>query len=291
MRTQDGFALAHRATHYILGRLRDATKRSPVSFYAAGGGVILLLAYTLVFYVTRDQTLTGAARRALVSVVPAAALSVLTFSTISRALLPRPPLVQAVLHLALAPTFALAWYVAIMVIYGMQQGWLISGFETRAFSPIALVWQLFQGVTVYAVVASFCYAARFAEEVRRLRDELDALSARPTPPPVAEQLLLRREGEVVPVPLREVVRVSGAGDYAEVVTRTGSHLASATLSALEAQLPPDRFVRVHRSHILALGAVTGAEPAGNGRMTIHLVAGDSVTASRAGARAFRACTL
>ena len=285
-------AALHRA-HHALGSIRRRAAQRPVRLYAAGGAVLLFLAYTLVFHLTRDQALTSSVRRALVNTVPAAALAALTFNTITRALPTRPPLVQAGAHLLLAPIFALAWYVGIMVIYGVQEGWLIDGFETRAFSPIALVWQLFQGVTLYAVVAGFSYAVHFAEEARRLRAELAARSSRAVPPAPsgADQLLLRRDGEVTPLPFGEVVRISGAGDYAEVVTRSGSHLASATLTALEAQLPEGRFVRVHRSHIVALGAVTGAEPAGNGRLTIHLAAGDSVTASRAGARAFRARTV
>ena len=274
--------------HRVLELARTYAARHPVRLYAAGGAVLLFLAYTLVFHLTRDQALTSSARRALVNTVPAAALAVLTFSTITRALLPRPPLLQAGAHLLLAPIFALAWYVGIMVIYGVQEGWLVNGFETQAFSPIALVWQLFQGVTLYAVVAGFSYAAYFAEEVRRLRAELPE---RAPPEAAPDQLLLRRDGEIVPVPLAEIVRISGAGDYAEVLTRRGAHLASTTLASLEAQLPGDRFLRVHRSHIVALHAVAGAEPAGNGRLTIHLIGGESVTASRAGAQAFRARTI
>ena len=281
-------AVLHRA-HRIADAVSRAARRHPVRLYAAGGAVLLFLAYTLVFHLTRDQALTSSVRRALVNTVPAAALAVLTFNTITRALPPRPALVQAAAHLALAPIFALAWYVGIMVIYGVQEGWLLNGFETRAFSPIALVWQLFQGVTLYAVVAGFSYAAHFAEEARRLRAALAERAPPRAAPP--DQLLLRRDGEVTPVPLADLVRISGAGDYAEVLTRRGVHLSTATLASLEAQLPEDRFLRVHRSHIVALGAVTGAEPAGNGRLTIHLNGGDSVTASRAGARAFRERTI
>lgn len=281
-----------------IARVRAAARQHRVGLLAAGGAVLLLLAYVAVFSVTRDQSLASAVRRALTNVIPATALSLLVFRTLRAAVIPRSVPIQAAAHPALAVVFALAWYVGIMVIYGFREGWVTVGLDMRAFPPIALVWQLFQGVTLYAVVAGFAYAVHFAEEAERLRGllrdreaEPRPVSPAPAPAMVQGQLLVRTDGEVRPVPLGDVIRISGAGDYAEVVTRDGPLLANSTLAALEEKLPPDAFVRVHRSHIIALDAVLGAEPAGNGRLTIHLPNGDSVTASRAGSRAFRARTI
>jgi len=57
-----------------------------------------------------------------------------------------------------------------------------------------------------------------------------------------------------------------------------------TLAEFEATLDARRFVRVHRSRIVNLDIVERAEPAGAGRLLLHLQTGESVSTSRTGAR-------
>ena len=275
-------------------RGRRAWTTSPETLLAGLGGAVLLLSYALVFCVTRDANPAGAAARALVNVLPAGLLAVAAYRLVQGRIAPRSVLVQAACHPALALGYALAWYLGIQVIYGLRSGWVADGLAPRSFSGIALTWQMFQGVTLYAVIATYAYAVRFwriAERMRAERDEALADARRaPETAPRPSRLLVRRDREIVPVDPADIVRVSGAGDRTEIVTRTSRLTTTTTMTELEAALPPG-FLRVHRSHLVALCAVLHAEPGGNGRLVLHLPGGDSVTASRAGSKAFREATV
>lgn len=271
--------------------LRWARAGAPEQTLAALAGALLLISYSLVFWVTGAANPAGAAARALINVLPAGLLAVLAYRLVQAKVLASPIEVQVVAHPGLALAYALAWYLGIQVAYGLRAGWLTEGLAPRSFSGIAFTWQMFQGVTVYALVATYAYAVAFWREAERLRGERDQAlqtgrvrDAKPAARPA--RLLLRKDREIVPVDPDDIVRVSGAGDKAEVVTRTTRVLTTTTLAELEESLPSD-FLRVHRSHLVSLGAVLHAEPAGNGRLTLHLPNGDSVTASRAGTKAFR----
>ena len=253
---------------------------------AVTAGLVLLASYALVFLVTGAANPSGAVTRALINVVPASLLAVPAYRLVRARVAGRALAAQAAAHPVLALAYALAWYLGIQVLYGLQEGWLTEGLRARSFSGIAFTWQMFQGVTVYAVVATYAYAVAFWREAGRLRAERDEALAAAPHKPRPSRLMLRQDREIVPVDASDIVRISGAGDKTEVVTRTARILTTSTMADIEAALPPG-FLRVHRSHLVALGAVLHAEPAGNGRLTLHLPGGDSVTASRAGAKAFR----
>jgi DNA-binding LytR/AlgR family response regulator len=57
-----------------------------------------------------------------------------------------------------------------------------------------------------------------------------------------------------------------------------------TLAEFESRLDPQRFVRVHRSRIVNLDHVDRAEPAGAGRLLLHMDNGEVVSTSRGGAQ-------
>ena len=56
---------------------------------------------------------------------------------------------------------------------------------------------------------------------------------------------------------------------------------------LEQRLDPDRFIRVHRSHVVNLDHVKQMKPHGDRRLEIHLVDGSMVIASRSGSQKLR----
>jgi len=84
-----------------------------------------------------------------------------------------------------------------------------------------------------------------------------------------------------------IVSITGADDYAEVATLHGKHLVRLTLAEFEKALDGARFIRVHRSRIVNVDRVSRAEPAGGGRMLLHMENGEMISTSRAGARLLR----
>jgi two-component system LytT family response regulator len=125
---------------------------------------------------------------------------------------------------------------------------------------------------------------RLAETLERLQRALDGSQQ---PPPIT-QLLLRKGRAVVPVAVDEVVRFEGRDDFVAVHTESGRYLTELRLRDLEEQLAADKFVRIHRSHIINLGAVRQIAPAANGRLAVTMIDGTTVRSSRRRAAALRA---
>jgi len=87
-----------------------------------------------------------------------------------------------------------------------------------------------------------------------------------------------------PVDVDAIVSIAGADDYAEVRTLDGSHLVRLTLAEFEKSLDPALFIRVHRSRIVNVDRIARAEPAGGGRLLLHMEDGEIIGASRTGSK-------
>lgn len=245
---------------------------------------LLLGAYTLVFAVTLGAEVGKSLRTALSNVFPLALLSAASYRFLRSFILPRGVLFQVGAHLLLAPAFAGLWYAATLVCQALIATTFTGTFELGRFSGVALVWQLFQGIVLYSLVAAVTYALRGG----RLTSTVQLVTAAEP----LERYLTRTGDELTPVEVEEIVVIRGAQDYAEVVTRDGkAHLVRMSLSEFETRLPRSRFLRVHRSTIVNLAQLGRAEPIGSGRLALHMGGGQTVETSRTGAQALRSRVL
>jgi hypothetical protein len=98
-----------------------------------------------------------------------------------------------------------------------------------------------------------------------LEDSLAA--ARATGDPI---ISFRDGAKIHRVPERNIVRITAADDFCEVLMIDRRPLLiSETLKSLTASLP-DRFLRVHKSHVVNLARVTGVCPRpGGGHQVVH----------------------
>lgn len=62
------------------------------------------------------------------------------------------------------------------------------------------------------------------------------------------------------IPLHEIFYLEAMQDYTKLVTRSKDYLTLATMSSFVERLPESRFVRIHRSFIVALDQVTEHAP-------------------------------
>lgn len=258
----------------------SAAARSPAAVPLAAAGA-LFVAYLLVFSITQGPS-AGAFVSALINVL-ALGLCAVMLAGLIRVIRPErlQLLVRFALHSVLAVGFALLWYFAVLAGFATTSDWIHIGLVARSFSENALVWQMYQGVTVYAMIA--LYLERRSTASTELRSDAAApLQTRRATGP----LLLREGDEIVAVEYDDINRLSGANGYVEVVTRGRTFLSTKSLSQFADTLP-EGFLRVHRSHIVRRSAIQRAEPAGNGRLTLHLADGGAVTTSREGARLVR----
>ena len=103
-----------------------------------------------------------------------------------------------------------------------------------------------------------------------------------------DRLIVEQRGRMTVVPISSVCWLESEGNYVRVHTASSTHLVRATLSGMEQRLDPQKFIRVHRSAIVALDAVVRVEPGDHGDAQIQLRDGLSIVASRNHARDLRA---
>ncbi|GGT13197.1 LytR/AlgR family response regulator transcription factor [Streptomyces purpureus] len=94
---------------------------------------------------------------------------------------------------------------------------------------------------------------RLAEAVRRAGDQVLATHAPPST--TADQIPVELGGVTRFVPIGDIAYVEAQGDYARLHTDEGSHLVRIPLSTLEERWAARGFVRIHRSHLVALGRI------------------------------------
>jgi DNA-binding LytR/AlgR family response regulator len=80
-------------------------------------------------------------------------------------------------------------------------------------------------------------------------------SASPRPTDEKNGLYLKTDRQFVRVEITAILYVESLKDYIRVVTTTGEHLCHQSLADITARLPPEKFLRVHRSYTLALDKI------------------------------------
>jgi len=101
------------------------------------------------------------------------------------------------------------------------------------------------------------------------------------------RLFVRRGGGLVPLPVGEVWWLQAEGDYVIAHTGPTRHTLHLSLNRLEERLDPQRFVRVHRGHIVNLDHVRAFKRDARGNLEAELLDGRRVPVSRARAQELR----
>ena len=110
--------------------------------------------------------------------------------------------------------------------------------------------------------------------------ELAALLRRLRGRDQAARLVLREAGSVKILPLADIDVVEAAGNYVQLHCGPESHLWRRSLSGVESELPPDVFVRVHRSALVRVAAIRELKTRPRGDFLLVLASGREVPGSR-----------
>lgn len=101
------------------------------------------------------------------------------------------------------------------------------------------------------------------------------------------RLFVRRGGAILPVAVDGVSWFEAQGDYVVAHAGPARHLLHLSLNRLEGRLEPERFLRIHRAHIVNLDQVRAFRRQGRGRFLAELADGTEVPVSRGRASAIR----
>jgi len=70
-----------------------------------------------------------------------------------------------------------------------------------------------------------------------------------------EFVFIRDNGILKRINIDEIIYLEAMGDYVKVFTQQKFHVVHTTLKALEEKLPASKFMRIHRSYIIALNKI------------------------------------
>jgi two-component system LytT family response regulator len=91
--------------------------------------------------------------------------------------------------------------------------------------------------------------------------------------PAPDRMVVKSGERLVFVPFDEVDFIRASANYVRLHLTRGTCDVRETITTMEARLPPDRFMRIHRSYIVNLGAVLELYPAGGGEYLLVLRSG------------------
>lgn len=95
-----------------------------------------------------------------------------------------------------------------------------------------------------------------------------------------ERILIKADGRITFLNTHEIDWIEADDKYVHLHTAKGTRMVRQTLSAMEAQLDPKRFVRIHRSAIVNVERIRELQPLFNGEHSLHLDNGTKLTLSR-----------
>jgi len=101
------------------------------------------------------------------------------------------------------------------------------------------------------------------------------------------RIFVRDRSRILPVAVDEIERLEAQDDYVMAYAGSRRHLVHLTLSDFEQRLDPQRFVRIHRCHIVNLEHVAGFVAWDGGRLAAQMKDGTTIVASRTRSRDLR----
>lgn len=252
---------------------------------------LIFVAYTLTVWVALDLSFGSAVLDGAANTVPVIVFGALARRIMIRRLAGKDVLIQIAGHVVLCLAFCLLSMWLLFILLGLATGISPIEFTVQPFPLKGVAWQSLENLTIYGVIAALSYLQLHVSPARAAvapyvprSDSLEGREAHETEQP---HYFIRSGEDIRPIDLEKVVSIAGADDYAEVTLLDGKHLVRMTLAEFERTLDAARFLRVHRSWIVNLGYVDRAEPAGGGRMLLHMQSGAPIATSRTGARLLR----
>jgi LytTr DNA-binding domain len=142
--------------------------------------------------------------------------------------------------------------------------------------PQSLIYEYRKDILTYSL---FLFFIIFGRQLAQQRREIAAACEDAK---ITHRLTLKCGGRSIWVNASDVRWVKSASNYVEVAANGKTHLARATLSAVENQLNDAGIsaVRVHRSYVINTNYIEAIEPTGEGDVKIEMSDGQIIPGSR-----------
>lgn len=263
---------------------RNGQTKLPPLIFLLIAGMIVLITYTVTIAVANELPPIQALASGAANAIPVMVFGYVAYRIIRDRLVRRSVPIQIVAHVVLCAAFSLLAYWLLMVLLGLINGTSATEFAVRPFASRNMAWQLLENVTTYGVIALLATLHGRPEPVTLIGNpEMESVVQSTG----LSRYFIRSGDDIRPIDVARIVSIAGADDYADVTTLDGRHLVRMTLVEFEGSLDPAKFIRIHRSRIVNIERIERAEPAGGGRLLLHMENGETITTSRAGSALLR----
>jgi len=185
------------------------------------------------------------------------------------------------LHLAVSIAWSLAHVILMVGMREIAYGIAGGNYDFGSW-PEELFYEYLKDVRSYAGVVVMIEGYRFV--LRRMQGEArwpDPAAPEIDPSPaLPERFLVKMLGREFLVPANRIEYASAAGNYVNLHVAGRDYPLRSTMKTLAGQLDPDRFRRVHRSHIVNLDHLTEIIPGESGDASLRMSDGSLLPCSR-----------
>lgn len=94
--------------------------------------------------------------------------------------------------------------------------------------------------------------ARFVKAYQKAKNKLKPM---PLDNVTKESIFIKVDSELINLPFKEVLWIEALGDYINIITAQRKLVVLSTMKNIEEKLPPNEFVRVHRSYFVRLDRI------------------------------------
>jgi two-component system, LytTR family, response regulator len=109
----------------------------------------------------------------------------------------------------------------------------------------------------------------------RAEDQLNVPSSR-----FISRIVFKSRGRILFLSVRDVYCIGAEENYVRLCTDSETHLLRETMNRIEERLDPEKFMRVHRSHIVNLEFLKEVRTEKTGEMVVLLTNGQKIPMSR-----------
>jgi hypothetical protein len=136
-------------------------------------------------------------------------------------------------------------------------------------------------ITAFYSLPTYVAVAAIAQGLVNVARERKGVHAQPSEPPAhLRRLPVREKGRTELIDTQTIDYVDVAGHYLCIHVGDAVHVARGQLGALERQLDPKEFARIHRSTLVRLDRVRAMEERRNGDCDLILAGGNRLLLSR-----------
>jgi two-component system LytT family response regulator len=104
---------------------------------------------------------------------------------------------------------------------------------------------------------------------------------------VLERIVTRLGSKVTVIPVDHIHYLEAADDYVMIHSELGDHLKEKTMKYFEVHLPPEQFIRIHRSYIVNISEIKTLEKYSKDSYLAILKNGDKIKVSSEGYKRLR----